>query len=36
MADTWTTDITHFLDDGEIISELAPAKALGEYLRPLF
>lgn len=32
MAGTWISDITHFLDeDGEIVSEPAPAKALGEY-----
>ena len=32
MADTWITDITHFLDaDGEIISEPVQAKVLGEY-----
>lgn len=33
MADTWITDITHFLDDdGEIISEPAQARKFGEYL----
>jgi len=32
MADTWITDITHFLDDdGEIISEPTQAKIFGEY-----
>ncbi|MBI2355268.1 MAG: hypothetical protein HYV06_09605 [Deltaproteobacteria bacterium] len=32
MADTWITDITHFLDnEGEIISEPAQARKLGEY-----
>ena len=32
MADTWITDITHFLDDdGEIILEPTQAKVLGEY-----
>ena len=33
MADTWVTDITHFLDEeGEIISEPTKARKLGEYL----
>jgi hypothetical protein len=32
MADTWITDITHFLnEDGEIISEPSQAKVLAEY-----
>jgi RNA polymerase subunit RPABC4/transcription elongation factor Spt4 len=32
MADTWITDITHFLDkEGEIISEPAQARKLAEY-----
>jgi len=32
MADTWMTDITHFLDeDGEMITEPVQAKVLGEY-----
>jgi hypothetical protein len=32
MADTWITDITDFLDDkGEMVSEPAQARKLGEY-----
>ncbi len=32
MADTWITDLSHFLDeDGNILSEPAQAKALAEY-----
>ncbi len=32
MADTWMTDITHFLDDeGELISEPQEAHRLAEY-----
>ncbi|MDP2886211.1 MAG: hypothetical protein Q8P51_14450 [Ignavibacteria bacterium] len=33
MADTWITDLTHFLDEeGNIISKPAQAKAIAEYL----
>jgi hypothetical protein len=33
MADTWVTDITHFLDEkGEMITEPPQARKLGEYL----
>ena len=33
MADTWITDITHFLDDnGEMIKEPPQARKLGEHL----
>jgi len=32
MADTWITDLSHFLDEaGDIICEPAPAKALAEF-----
>jgi hypothetical protein len=32
MADTWITDFTHFLDEeGNLVSEPAPAKVLAEY-----
>jgi hypothetical protein len=32
MADTWIIDLTHYLDeDGDIISEPSPAKALAKY-----
>jgi len=33
MADTWITDLTHFLDEnGEMIKEPPQARKLGEYL----
>ena len=33
MADTWFTDITHFLDEnGDMIKEPSQARKLGEYL----
>ena len=33
MADTWITDITHFLDEkGELISQPTQARKLAEYL----
>jgi hypothetical protein len=33
MADTWVTDITHFLDEnGDMITEPRQARKLGEYL----
>ena len=33
MAETWITDITHFLDeDGDMITEPQQARKLGEYL----
>ena len=33
MAETWITDITHFLDEeGNIISEPSQARKLGEFL----
>lgn len=33
MADTWITDIAHFLDEnGEMIKEPPQARKLGEYL----
>jgi hypothetical protein len=33
MADTWVTDITHFLDEnGEMVQEPLEARSLGEYL----
>lgn len=33
MADTWYTDITHFLDeDGNLVADPPAARRLGEYL----
>jgi hypothetical protein len=33
MADTWITDLTHFLEDGRLVQELpGPALRLAEYL----
>lgn len=33
MADTWVTDITHFMDDeGKLVSEPSQARRLAEHL----